>query len=119
MDGVRLLAARCRMRAAGRIVATCPPRVAVSNGGGGDPVRPQVKGHQPESVWKTTARGDLSRRNGNKNKAPGEARPPRSLPDRLSASGAESCPIASPAPLRGRAQTSPFSRHGRPFTGTR
>ncbi len=48
-------------------------------------------GPPSESPWKTTARSGLLRRNGNNTTAPGEARPLRALPNRLSASGEEPC----------------------------
>jgi hypothetical protein len=78
MDGLCLLAARCWMRAAGRIVATCPPRVGPGNGSGGDPARPERQGRQPEGAWKTATRSGLLRRNGKQPKH--RARPGRSAP---------------------------------------
>ncbi|WP_292130255.1 hypothetical protein, partial [Brevundimonas sp.] len=56
MDGVRLLAARF-LSGPLRETASRPPRVVVRKDGGGDPVRPEGKGRQPEGAWKTAARG--------------------------------------------------------------
>ena len=138
MDGVRLLAARLLCGLLTAKVPSCPPRVVICKGGGGDPVRPEVKGRQPEGTWKTTARGGAVpsrlwlhgrirraakvrlRRNGKSIQAPGEARPPRALPNRPATGGAEAC-VAGWGEL-GETSTSAFvaeppSRLGLPPSG--
>lgn len=91
----------CSPRASGGVedVATAaagPPASAVARLSPCDPSKARMQGRQSEGVWKTTARGSLSRRNGKTHSAPGEARPPRSLPNRLSASGADPCLMIAP-----------------------
>ena len=94
MDGLCLLAARLQVRADAVIPndAKSAP-VRSSRGARGDPVKGPQEGRQSEGVWKTAARGSLSRRNGNTTTAPGEARLSRALPNRFSRSGEQSCPL--------------------------
>ena len=91
MDGLCLLAARLQVRADAVIPndAKSAP-VRSSRGARGDPVKGPQEGRQSEGVWKTAARGSLSRRNGNTTTAPGEARLSRALPNRFFRSGADS-----------------------------
>ena len=131
MDGVRLLAARLLCGLLTAKVPSCPPRVVICKGGGGDPVRPEVKGRQPEGTWKTTARGGAVpsrpwlhgrirraakvrlRRNGKSIQAPGEARPPRALPNRPATGGDHAC---AQSRSRGRLPPPP-GEGGRAATG--
>ena len=107
MDGLCLLAARLQVRADAVIPndAKSAP-VRSSRGARGDPVKGPQEGRQSEGVWKTAARGSLSRRNGNTTTAPGEARLSRALPNRFFRSGEQSClviPVNEPGRVwRGR-----------------
>ena len=78
MDGVRLLAAG---QWRGPLAAPCPSRVAGSNVIGGDPVRPEARAASRRARGKRLRGAGLLRRNGKTIKAPGEARPPRTLPE--------------------------------------
>ena len=65
------MASACSPRASGGVedVATAaagPPASAAARLSPCDPSKARMQGRQSEGVWKTTARGSLSRRNGNK-----------------------------------------------------
>ena len=64
-----------------RTAVSCPPRVAGSNVSGGDPVRPEARAASRRARGKRLRGAGLLRRNGKTIKAPGEARPPRTLPE--------------------------------------
>jgi len=71
--------------------AACPPHVRSSNGPGGVPVRPEIQGRQPGGVWKTTTRGGLLRRNGNKTKHRARPGRPAPFPTAAKAGGENAC----------------------------
>ena len=82
-----------------RAAVSCPPRADGSNVIGGDPVRPEARAASRRARGKRLRGAGLLRRNGNNTTAPGEARPPRALPDPPRKQAEKShAPKASPSP---------------------
>ena len=94
-----------------------PPRAAMS--ATDDPVRPELRATTRMARGKRPRGAGLLRRNGKTIKAPGEARPPRALPNRRASRRRRVMPQTSPSPLgEGGREATGWGGLGGPSTGS-
>ena len=113
------MASVCSPRAscADRRRKSCPPRADDSNVSGGDPVRSELRATTRRARGKRPRGAGLLRRNGNSTTAPGEARPPRTLPNRRASRRRRAMPQTSPSPLGVLGRSYTTGLRGRAATG--